>query len=225
MPDATHVIIQGHVFTREEKAPFVPSGMSFLGAAEYDKERDVLRCHECGEWYKGVGSHVLDAHGMTLADYKSRHGLRQSTSLLCMASRAKISRNNAKTGNRRNITPRVPGTVTKNRRPRVDMESRNKRGACQAQILFKIQMLAAKVGRTPSITELDSIGLRQPTCQRAFGWIPMTSIIEMAGLKPNPRGPTFTGPTKPKAKSTERMPWPADYFTTPPKSATPLSGR
>jgi len=33
----THVIIRGHIFTYAEKAPFVASGQSLLGALEYDE--------------------------------------------------------------------------------------------------------------------------------------------------------------------------------------------
>ena len=246
-----YVIIRGIVFPSAEKAPFVASGVSYLGATEYDKERDLLRCHECGEWYKGIGNHVVNAHKMNLSDYKGRHGLRQSSSLLCLAAQKKISENNLRAGNSSNFhthvarnkgrrwnigtrpeltdagivsAPAVPritvtgdgynasGNVPKSRRPRVDLEARNDRGVCQAQILFKIQTLAAKLHRTPSITELDDIGLRQVTIRRAFNWLPMVAVMEMAGLIPNPRGPSLTGPNKPKSKWNERMPWPKDYF-------------
>ena len=257
------VIIRGHVLPRSEKEPFVPSGVSFLGATEYDKERDLLRCHECGKWYKGIGNHVVDAHKMNLSDYKSRHGLRQSSSLLCMAARKAISENNFRhnashfhahvarnkgrqwnTGTQPEstraaaiptveIVPRITvtgdgynasGNVPKTRRPRVDLESRNDRGACQAQILFKIQTLAAKLHRTPSITELDDIGLRQVTIRRAFNWLPMVAVMEMAGLIPNPRGPSLTGPNKPKPKLDERMPWPDDYLTVTMRYGSSLGG-
>jgi len=40
-----HVIIRGHVFTREEKSPFVVSGESLLGALEYNQDTDETKCH------------------------------------------------------------------------------------------------------------------------------------------------------------------------------------
>jgi hypothetical protein len=87
-------------------------------------------------------------------------------------------------------------------------------------MLYRIQILAAQLKRCPSITELDAVGLRQVTVRRAFNWIPMAAIIEMAGLTPNPRGPSLTGPNKPKSKWDLRMPWPESYFKKEPSSGT-----
>jgi hypothetical protein len=210
-PEVRHVIIRGCIFPYEQKRPFVISGMSVLGATEYDKERDLLRCHECGNWFKGIGSHVLDAHGIASADYKTKHGLNQTSSLLNLEARRKISANNVKQKLSRNLIPKRPGADVKPRRHRVDVEARNERGACQAQTLFKIQTLAARLGRTPTIPELDAVGVRQFTTRRLFKDIPMAEIIEMAGLTPNSKRPYITGPRKPKAKLEERMPWPKDY--------------
>jgi hypothetical protein len=76
-----HVLIRGHLFTHTEKAPFVSSGESLLGALEYDLARDLVKCHECGAWKRGLGAHVLRVHGINRLDYAQKHGLRKCAAL------------------------------------------------------------------------------------------------------------------------------------------------
>jgi hypothetical protein len=70
----THIIISGTMFPWAEKAPYVRSGESVLGAVEYDAKTDRIKCHECGEWEAHVGIH-LKAHGDNAKAYRLRHGL------------------------------------------------------------------------------------------------------------------------------------------------------
>lgn len=72
---STHVLIRGHKFTYAEKSPFVRSGESLLGAIEYDEATDQTKCHECGEFFRGMGNHVK-AHGISRFEYNTKHGLR-----------------------------------------------------------------------------------------------------------------------------------------------------
>ena len=57
-----------------------PSGHGRYGVLDTDGRR--LMCHECGGWYRSVGSHVTRSHGMTARDYKIRHGLPLGTALV-----------------------------------------------------------------------------------------------------------------------------------------------
>jgi hypothetical protein len=82
-----YVILLGHVFNYEDKAPFVQSGQSIRGAIEYDKDNDKLKCHECGEWFDAIWSHSFQAHGIHSREYKVKHGLAQSASLVSQSAR------------------------------------------------------------------------------------------------------------------------------------------
>lgn len=50
---------------------------------------EKLECLECGKWFKGLGVHVVQAHDMTAADYKQKHGIPMKIGLLGMESRQK----------------------------------------------------------------------------------------------------------------------------------------
>jgi len=71
---ATHVIIGGESLFYDAKAPYERSGMSIKGALEHDAENDLVRCHECGEFFRHLGHHVR-ADGLNGAEYKIRNGL------------------------------------------------------------------------------------------------------------------------------------------------------
>ena len=77
----THVIVLGGVYAWESKAPYVESGHSVLGALEYNEGDNRIKCHECGGWYRSLGKHVAETHGMRPREYRRDHGLKTSTSL------------------------------------------------------------------------------------------------------------------------------------------------
>lgn len=94
-------------------------------------------------------------------------------------------------------------------------ERKNEIGKCRAQTLYKIQVLAANLGRTPRNEELVAIGLDSPHLSKMFG--SLGAAIVASGLernlplrkqaKPLPEG----FPTKEQLVET-RMPWPKEYF-------------
>lgn len=57
-----------------------PSGHGRYGLLDVDGGR--VLCHECGGWYRSVGSHVTRAHGITAREYKITHGLPLGTALV-----------------------------------------------------------------------------------------------------------------------------------------------
>src|SRR5215831_15274387 len=78
-----YVIIHGQVFRWEEKAPFVRSGRSLLGALEYDDETEALKCHQCGQRFKMLSQHIRQAHSsLGIGQYKAKHGLRMRSPLM-----------------------------------------------------------------------------------------------------------------------------------------------
>lgn len=184
-----HVIINGKTFLERTKAPFAPSGVSYLGAIEYDREEDRLRCHECGAWFKALGPHLFQAHGMTAREYKYKHGLRVSTSLVNEKLRAsRITRGlsaaqtdkfrlNALSGISRGSSPR-----------RATMGSRNLRGTCPAQVLFRIQQIASILGRTPTVADLRNHGLSETSVTIVLNLDSIKEAISLAGLDPIIKG-------------------------------------
>lgn len=222
----THVLIRGHVFQYEEKAPFVKSGMSVLGALEYDPESDRIKCHECGEWFEHIGwKHLNFKHNITTIEYKHRHGINQ-TSGLCTPRFSKMrskqhepkQENTAKLIAAGRAHKLLYGNNLTNRGKQ--HERSNALGRCQAQALFRIQVLAAEKGRTPTSKELQESGLNQPLLVKRFGSV--RRALELAGLETRPVGSdvasnrkenTLPGgfPTKEELWNA-RMPWPKEYF-------------
>jgi hypothetical protein len=147
-----YVIMRGQVFRWEEKEPFVSSGKSILGALEYDRDADALRCHVCGGWYRRLGNHIANRedHPDTQA-YRLEHGIRRTTGLWSPGlrqlareqARAELSKSNGfsviTAEQRHNAIARAAMTQ---RRGIPKHESRNERGRCDAQLRAKILSLA-----------------------------------------------------------------------------------
>lgn len=216
MPEvAPQVIICGTVFDYAEKAPFVVSGVSLLGAIEYNNEDDLLRCHECGDWFGSVAAHISNGvHGITVAEYKRRHGLRSKSALISFAQRDKASvvaknvlvpargaieavrSNGFKHGHHNNEVRKRDVSQLSNvagspmdfqeRQNKQSGERRNARSLCQAQIIFRLQRMVATLNRTPSTHELIRDGIYPKMIMRAFGTKTLNQAIEMVGLQPNP---------------------------------------
>lgn len=219
------VLIRGHVFAYEEKAPFVASGKSVLGALEYDFKRDLVKCHECGEWFASIASHLSNGqkiHGdLTVAEYKKRHGINlHGSGLVAIGVRLKQQAsltNRKQSGMPLRSTKKPTGTefTGKAHVSSSWQERKNVNARCQAQTIFRIQVLAATLGRTPTKAELAKAGLH--SLWRDFGNYSLA--MEEAGLIPNSSG--YKGrkhsPLPDRFPTTEelidrRMPWPKEYF-------------
>jgi len=205
---APHVLINQKVFLYHDKAPFIPSGFSTMGALEYDVEQDAIRCHECGEFYSHLGAHVAQRHGLLAKEYKRSHGLKVKTPLIGCQLRTRISELGRKcaaqvttAGRKSRFKKGVGSTVVKQG---VQFEKRNERGTCSAQTLESIVRLARHLGRTPSIREMMDTGINITSTEDLFS-MRMREIIEGLGLKPNGSG-------KKVKFNDERMEWPEDYF-------------
>jgi ROS/MUCR transcriptional regulator protein len=62
--------------------PGSPSGHGRWGILDVDEAGSGrLVCHECGRTYIALGVHVAMAHGITVREYRLRHGLLMSASL------------------------------------------------------------------------------------------------------------------------------------------------
>lgn len=192
---AEHIRLNGNIMLYRLKAPFVRSGRSILGAIEYDKVADKLKCHECGEWFKGLNGHVRHSHDMKAAEYKRIHGLRQSTALVGEYSRkASIVRMEKLRANP-NILAKL---ISKKRRGAggyhgISQETANTRGHCHAQVVEHLQQLAARFGRTPTSLEIKASGMHTGSLCWAFNIDKPAEAIALAGLKPRSSGEKIGG--------------------------------
>ena len=220
--NVTHVIIRGHVFTYEEKRPFAPSGKSILGALEYEESTDKVKCHECGDWLKTLGHHIRQHHGMDRVYYNRRHGLARKCSLsnpTIAAKRIAHSKGTARPG----VGIRSPkaiqnrANVVRRKQDPQAVELQNEKCRCAAQLLFRIQALAATSGHTPGHHDLRDAGISVDAIRHRFGSI--NEAMHLCGLTPNsvgngknsvPNG--FPSKAEIEKRWNERMPWPADYF-------------
>ncbi len=224
---ATHVLIRGHQFTYEEKAPFIQAGQSVLGAIEYDPANDQTKCHECGEWFSGMGNHIKQ-HGIKRVEYNLKYGLRERSPLSGLNVRTKhrvlATAAFQRGGNLARVDPdkKSQAIVATNKRSAGTSgnttEYDNERGRCMAQSLFRIQMLAAQTGHTPTSAELAAIGLGSTQLVTRFGSV--DAAMRLAELEPNRDGkPAMSVPiafsrneAEIKAKWESRMEWPKEYF-------------
>ena len=64
-----------------------------------DGDDECILCHECGSYYKSLGSHITRAHGMTADEYRAEHGIPQKIALISPAmSRAQSAKAQARVG-------------------------------------------------------------------------------------------------------------------------------
>lgn len=204
-PDSTssQVLIRGRLYPYKDKAPFVLSGVSVLGAIEYHHKLG-MRCHECGGWFRHLAGH-LKAHSTTARKYKSTHGLLAETPLI----HPDISIAIGKHSRMRNQVKRATVARSEDWQERAHTSRiyapkqhsrRNELGSCQVQILFRLRVAASQLGRAPTTREVSAFGLHAYSIRHAFGGIPWDDLLRLAGVD--------------DIQIEERMPWPNEYGDT-----------
>lgn len=185
------VMIQGHVFDYELKAPFIPSGVSVFGAVEYDFQKDKLRCHECGEWFASLAHHIAHGvHDISLREYKTKHGLRIMASLVSRSGAASRSKHSTErnSGNIVSLRDRPEFSNRKQAAKRNLGEERNMDGRCAAQLSLKIKNLSREVKRTPTTAELKQRGISTSVLLRSFKVETLSEVMALIGLEPRQPG-------------------------------------
>ena len=196
--NGSHVLMSNRVYLYAEKAPWVPSGKSIQGALEYDPATDLVRCHECGEWFKSVGRHAYLSHGQSAREYKIKHGLNQSSSLIAEDTRVRLMEAAKPSPEFLDNAGRVAPLKHVKQKFIRRMEIRNRKGACPAQILARIQRLADIYGRTPTAAELSKGGVHRKTVLHVLNVSDMASALSLAGLTARTSGDHLS---KPKGRS------------------------
>ena len=136
----------------------VANGFGFVGVLAEDTKSGKLQCGICGKWYEMLTTHIYAKHKLTSKEYAEKFNLSRNTALRSMyirkrqsevmlgmrlkhkKFRMKFKKGNNESANRKN-------------KPK-SIETQNKHGVCDLQILEKISSLKNKLGRTPALTEL-----------------------------------------------------------------------
>lgn len=137
------------------REPFmeVKRGYGYQGVVMYDDAEDKVQCHICGAWFAHLGHHVSVTHDESAEDYKIEYGLSLGAAL-CSKSisefRSKVGRRNfrnglfipktCKKGVRRKL-PRI--------RPNASVQTKNKFGLCDLQIMARYEVVKNICGRIP----------------------------------------------------------------------------
>lgn len=192
------VLIRGKVFLYKQKAPFVPSGKSVLGALEYQETDDKVRCHECGEWFTSLGKHLHARHSLTTKEYRERHGLNRRSALCGPVFSSSIATRRQRPGVNRvhgftSASTRAKGLASrasalsegKLRRDYRATETRNANGTCQAQLAQLIKRIANGVGGTPTALQLRQGGVHPTSVMLAFNVTSLSAVMAMADLLPH----------------------------------------
>ena len=153
----------GFINIEKWEPPFasVSQGFGFMGVLAEDSESGKLQCHECGQWFEQLPTHYSIKHGMSGKDYRKKFGLLDSTALKSKRIRLiqsqvmidfratgdkrflrKFKRNNVEAANRKGKPKAV--------------ESQNKYGVCDLQIMTKIISLGKELGKTPTLCDVKN---------------------------------------------------------------------
>lgn len=140
--------------------PFQPAvgGFGYMGVLAEDTGDGTLQCHECGKWFEQLPTHLV-SHGLTATSYRAKFGLLTQTALKSKRLRliqSEVMSNFRKTGKKKFLRKfKKKNTESANRKGKAKaMESQNIYGVCDLQILTKVQALATRLGRTPTLVEL-----------------------------------------------------------------------
>lgn len=185
MTEDQMVRINGEILHYDFKAPYVVSGESLYGALEWNDKTDTIRCHECGEYQAYLPHHIITVHNLSANDYKAKHGLRLSTSLIRETTRQKMVK--ASINEKRVLVLRRPSIVKgrKPTHPKRSGEFYNIKKLCPAQLMDDIKKISLAVGHTPTRSELRENNLHHKTILHRLNCKSMTEVMQLLDLAPN----------------------------------------
>ncbi|MFG1918076.1 hypothetical protein [Micromonospora sp. NPDC048898] len=134
--------------------PGDPDGYGRWAQLDASEDGQALRCHDCGDWKRALGTHAWYAHGITAAEYRQRHGLSTGQSL---ASPATLQRFAAMPQAQAGSTGRQ--ALETNRDPDRARAAMTREGQHRPQLTTKRAQIAARVrqGRQLTAAEVDAL--------------------------------------------------------------------
>jgi hypothetical protein len=151
------------------------TGFGFKGVVIEDSKNGKIECSVCGKWFSQVSHSHLETHGLTATEYKRKFGLLTSTALKSKQMRinqSKVMIELRKNNKNNRYSFKRGNSYSANRKgnPK-SVESKNKFGVCELQILERVKELAQELGKTPTLIDLKN----------RYGWGIMASIHSTYG--------------------------------------------
>lgn len=198
--------IKGHWLTLSHyKEPLrkVKKGYGYEGCMLHAVDGDGVMCHECGEVFSTLQSHLRAEHKMSTAEYREKFKIAKKTPLVSEENR--LTRSQAMLSYIESLTPaekkKFFNNYKKNAKkarkkrtkyqPKESLETKNKKGTCPDQLKQQIMNCAKELGRTPSKKEFivwcDGSQRFVHLLYKTFGsW---TKAVELCGLTPKKKVP------------------------------------
>jgi hypothetical protein len=151
------------VFLFKGSAPFTPSKDKPhipMGVVLSREEDGRVLCYECEEWYDNVLSHVNHHHKMDTKEYREKYGLNRWTPLTSRRTSKKMAESRkARAAKQGKVMKKVWAEFRRTGRSphpkgqKMSVQYRNQYNTCPAQLRGRMELLAAKVGRSPVISD------------------------------------------------------------------------
>lgn len=141
------------------------SGYGYYGCLMATADGTKVQCHFCGKLFTSVSSHARQAHDISTREYKDKYQLAYTTSLVSEKERSRmkdITLNwlTSMTDEQKEEFKRIQkvrfAEYKKKRlengwiQPKIQLETKNKRGTCPDQLLAKIKECAVATKKSPS---------------------------------------------------------------------------
>lgn len=170
----------------------VEDGHGFYGTLAQTKNRDLVQCHICGDLVENLGTHAWVKHEMRAREYRIKFRLGLRTPLCSDSFSEKIKTMKAEQWERMTEAERearresmreAQKKAVRVGNPR-SLEALNRDGMCPDQLIEKIQLLADKLGKSPTYKQFEEEynGKYIGAITRTFGsWV---GAKRMAGYAP-----------------------------------------
>jgi hypothetical protein len=170
-------------------------GYGYYGVVMTTENGDAIQCHVCGELFVNLNSHLIK-HKMSVNEYKRKYKLAGSNNLLCEQEKMRL-RNKTLTM-LKNMSEEEKMLWEEKRKKalknykhkahgkKITLETKNKRGICQDQLLDKISQCKNEIKKTPSKKDFNQWADTQKYTHRIYqefgSW---KNALTLLGLQPN----------------------------------------
>ena len=150
------------LYKDEMHEPYMESdnGIGYKGVVMYDELEDKVQCSECGKWFINITNTHLRSHKLTPTEYKNKNGLLLGTPLISKSLSRTKSINMQRVweedvriresfGKLRKMVKEGTNSMSsdQNRESHLKIQSKNKRGLCDAQVAARLEIVMEMMGK------------------------------------------------------------------------------
>lgn len=140
-------------------------GFGYYGALLGTVDGKGVQCHICGKIFNSLALHVFNTHKIKAKEYRARFQLARTTALISEDFRMRLKERTLEWLKNMPASEKRRFALNKQRwckegrakrgdtQPRETLETKNKKGTCPDQLIYKIREVKEKLGRTPSLHE------------------------------------------------------------------------